>query len=205
MTARPSPLNGSSAASSSDCTCCRTRRMFASASTRSLMLRAKASRSTARALPAGTRQASAASINWLPKARISALSSPTPEVGSSDRRELEHTSSARWSLTWAGERNRGFCSKSSTVCPERARRNAHSQPARPPPTTAMDNFCIYSPLRAECKKKRLLASMRAIINNMLFFISKLLSLKIAMIGLLFCMPRALFPSSSKMRIVKRLF
>ena len=49
------------------------------------------------------------------------------------RRQCEEIRRERW---------RGFCSNKTTSCPLRASRRAHSQPARPPPTRATDNFCI---------------------------------------------------------------
>ncbi len=59
----------------------------------------KASRSTARAPPAGTWQASAAAMINEPQTRISACSRPTALCSqSSERKELEQTSSARPSV-----------------------------------------------------------------------------------------------------------
>ena len=56
------------------------------------------SRSTARALPAGTFVASAASMIKDPIMRISSFNSPTALLKASERKELEHTSSANPSL-----------------------------------------------------------------------------------------------------------
>ncbi|GBC80198.1 hypothetical protein HRbin09_01432 [bacterium HR09] len=64
--------------------------------------RAKPSRSTAKASPAGKRWARAQAKIREPSASISRFKSPTAFSGLSERRELEHTSSARRSLWWAG-------------------------------------------------------------------------------------------------------
>ncbi len=77
--------------------------MFGSPSMTRVTSAENRSRSTARALPAGTRVASAAARTRLPRARISSLSNPTPVDGSSERRELEQTSSAKLGLPWASE------------------------------------------------------------------------------------------------------
>ena len=74
-----------------------------SASMRAVMAAAKSSRLTASALPAGTAVSRATAMTALPRAAISTLSSPTAVTGSSERRELEQTSSANSGLTWAGE------------------------------------------------------------------------------------------------------
>ena len=63
------------------------------------MAAAKCSRSTARALPAGTWVSRATAMTALPSSAISTLSRPTAVTGSSERRELEHTSSASSGLT----------------------------------------------------------------------------------------------------------
>ena len=94
------------------------------------------SRSTARALPAGMRVASAASMTRLPSSRISSLSTPTALPRSSERKELEQTSSASPGLTCASENTSGFISNKRTDTPARASSYAHSHPASPPPMMA---------------------------------------------------------------------
>lgn len=135
--------NSASTGSSSDSTCCSTRVRLAWAVTRSVMARAKASRSTARALPAGTRWP-ASSIKSLPRARISALSRPTPEVSSSERRELEHTSLSQV-ITDMGSRPVGGLLFKQGYGVTGAPDGGAFTPAAPPPTTAMDMVCIHSP------------------------------------------------------------
>ena len=58
---------------------------------------------TASALPAGTRTASATAMSALPSSRSSCLIRPTPDASSSDRKELEQTSSASCGMECAGE------------------------------------------------------------------------------------------------------
>ena len=97
---------------------------------------AKISRSTASAEPAGTLAPSAARITSEPMVRISWCSRPTALVStSSERRELEQTSSARPSVAWASVARTGRISCSTTRWPARAICQAASEPARPPPIT----------------------------------------------------------------------
>src|SRR5262245_19686687 len=105
------------------------------ACTASSIQAAKRSRSTASAPPAGTRQASAAASTTEPSRRSSSCSRPTALCRRSERRLFEHTSSAKRSLTCAGERLCGFISHSRTRTPRRASASAASQPARPAPIT----------------------------------------------------------------------
>ena len=93
------------------------------------------SRSTASAPPAGTRQASAASMTSEPSRRISSLSRPTAFSTLFARSELEHTSSAKPSLRCAGVKLLGLISTSRTGTPRRTSCQAASQPASPAPTT----------------------------------------------------------------------
>ena len=58
--------------------------------------------STARAEPAGTLDARAASMVRLPRTDISAFKRPMAFSGISERRELEQQSSAKRSVWWAG-------------------------------------------------------------------------------------------------------
>ena len=96
---------------------------------------AKPVRSTARAWPAGTLWRSAAAITSESARRISSCRRPTAlRSASSERKELEQTSSASRSLTWASVPRTGRISQSSTGTPRRAICHAASQPARPPPT-----------------------------------------------------------------------
>src|SRR5262245_29866197 len=104
-------------------------------STASVMRRAKATRSTASARPAGTAHSSAASMTSEPSRRISSLSSPAAFESPAARSEFEQTSSAKSRERWAGEKRSGFISKSSTSTPRRAICHAASQPARPAPIT----------------------------------------------------------------------
>ena len=67
--------------------------------------------------------------------RISAFSSPTAFESSSLRRELEQTSSAKYSEEWAGVIFSGFISHRRTGIPRLASCQAHSLPARPAPKT----------------------------------------------------------------------
>ena len=126
----------SSAGSSSEAISRSTTRMLGSCRISSVSLWEKALRSTASALPAGTRVASAAAMKGLAKSRSSCLSRPMPLASSSLRREFEQTSSEKLSALCAGDRFPGFCSKRVTGTPERASTLAHSQPARPAPTMA---------------------------------------------------------------------
>ena len=103
-------------------------------SIRSVTAREKPSRSTARAPPAGTWQASAAAITSELQARISACNRPTALCSkSSERKELEQTSSARPSVWCAAVVRAGRISCKTTDTPASAACQAASQPARPPP------------------------------------------------------------------------
>ena len=80
----------------------------------------KPSRSTASAPPAGTWLASAARITSEPSRRISSCSRPTALVSrSSERNELEHTSSAKPSVLCAAVLSVGRISCSTTGTPRR--------------------------------------------------------------------------------------
>ncbi len=106
------------------------------ASRASVMAAAKPSRSTASAPPAGTWWASAARITSEPQARSSAWSTPTALVSaSSERSELEQTSSPSRSVACASVERTGRISCSTTGTPRDASAQAASEPARPPPTT----------------------------------------------------------------------
>ncbi len=71
----------------------------------------------------------------LPARRISACKSPLAFVGPSPPKELEQTISASRPVAWAGVIFFGRISKRRTGTPSRARVQAASLPARPPPTT----------------------------------------------------------------------
>ena len=95
----------------------------------------KPSRSTASAPPAGTWLASAARMISEPSRRISACSRPTALLAaSSERNELEQTSSARPSVRCASVIRSGRISCSTTGMPALATCQAASEPARPAPT-----------------------------------------------------------------------
>ena len=101
----------------------------------SVTIFANASRSTARAPPAGTFTASAHSIIRELSFRISSFSNPTALYIPSARKELLQTSSAKSGLLWAGENFLGFISYKSTKIPILASCHAASQPASPAPIT----------------------------------------------------------------------
>ena len=111
------------------------RRTFTSgcASSRAWTSSAKPSRSTAKALPAGTLWASAACRISEPHRRISSCSTPTALASaSSDRKELEQTSSASVSVRWASvpRSGRNFVQDNRDAGPRRLpRRLAARQPA----------------------------------------------------------------------------
>ena len=108
----------------------------------------KSSRSTASAPPAGTRASSAQARTRLPARRSSSWRSPTALCGSSERSELEQTSSANPSRRCTGDRRPGFISTRSTSTPARASVQAASLPARPAPTTVTrSGMCLPSPSR----------------------------------------------------------
>ena len=97
-----------------------------------------ASRSTASAPPAGTRLASPDDRISEPQRRISSCSRPTALFSmSSERNELEQTSSARPSVWWASVMRTGRISCRITGTPARAICHAASLPANPPPMTWM--------------------------------------------------------------------
>jgi len=78
-------------------------------------VREKASRSTARLVPAGTRLASA---HFRIRESIlfnSALRIPVAELGSSLLKEFEQTISAAWSVVWAGVLQWGLISLIRTL------------------------------------------------------------------------------------------
>src|ERR1700712_5550232 len=107
----------------------------------------KPSRSTARAPPAGTWLASAARMISEPKRRISACSSPTALLAaSSERNELEHTSSARPSVRCASVMRSGRISCSTTGMPAPATCQAASEPARPAPTICTGGNGVWVPV-----------------------------------------------------------
>src|SRR5512146_3425391 len=110
-------------------------RMYGRARTASVTIRPKRSRSTASAFPAGTRARFASAIRFDPSSRSSALRSPFPDCGSSEPRELLHTSSANHPVRCAGEETPGRTSPRSTDMPAAERTSAASAPARPAPTT----------------------------------------------------------------------
>ncbi len=116
-----------------------------SAASASVTAAANASRSTARAPPAGTLWASAQRMISESSARISRCSTPTALVSeSSERNELEQTSSAQKSVLWASVARKGRISCSTTGTPARAICQAASEPASPPPITWMgagEEFC----------------------------------------------------------------
>jgi len=85
-----------------------------------VMAAANRSRSTARALPAGTEAARALAMISESKRSISRLSSPAAWSGSSLRRELLQTSSARSPVRCAGVERTGRISWSTTGVPRRA-------------------------------------------------------------------------------------
>src|SRR5450756_2894975 len=93
--------------------------------------------STAKALPAGRRLASAHRTMAEFRSRSSALRRPLATRTASEPRELLQTSSPNRSVSWMSVWRKGRISHSSTVRPRRARVNAASLPARPPPTTRM--------------------------------------------------------------------
>src|SRR6202035_3627045 len=75
-----------------------------------------------------------------PSLRISACSSPTALLAaSSERNELEQTSSARPSVRWASDIRCGRISCRTTGIPDLATCQAASEPARPAPTIWTDS------------------------------------------------------------------
>src|SRR5205085_10406248 len=95
----------------------------------------KPCRSTASAPPAGSLCVSAARMISEPARRISSWITPTALFcASSERKELEQTSSARWSVTCASVPRTGRISCSTTGTPADASCHAASLPSRPPPT-----------------------------------------------------------------------
>ena len=112
----------------------------------------KARRSTARAPPASTRWASAQDMMREPQRRSSSFSSPTAFSSWSERRELEHTSSANSGLWWAGVIFSGFISCSSTGMPRWASCQAASQPARPAPMIFTGSIALLLEIRPPCRR-----------------------------------------------------
>ena len=107
-----------------------------SASSAAWTASAKPSRSTASAPPAGSLCASPAPRIREPQRRISSCSSPTALwSGSSERNELEQTSSASVPVLCASVSRTGRISCRITGTPARASCQAASLPARPPPIT----------------------------------------------------------------------
>ncbi|MGY3458821.1 hypothetical protein ACVWW5_004271 [Bradyrhizobium sp. LM3.4] len=99
----------------------------------------KPSRSTASAPPAGTWLASAARMISESRRRISACSRPTALLAaSSERNELEQTSSASPSVRCASVMRVGRISCSTTGTPDLATCQAASEPARPAPMTCTE-------------------------------------------------------------------
>jgi hypothetical protein len=108
-------------------------------SSRSVTAREKPSRSTASAPPAGSLWASALARISDPARRISSCSRPTALFSaSSERSELEQTSSAQSAVWWASVPRTGRISWSTTGTPAEASCQAASLPARPAPTTWTD-------------------------------------------------------------------
>jgi hypothetical protein len=102
---------------------------------RSVTASAKGSRSTASAPPAGRRWRSAISMISPPACRISQCRRPTAFCSSSsERKELEHTISARLPVRWAKVPTLGRISWMTTGMPRLAACHAASDPAMPPPT-----------------------------------------------------------------------
>ena len=106
------------------------------ASRRAVISAEKGTRSMASALPAGTAWRSAVAMTRPEAARISQWRRPTAFCSwSSERKELEQTSSARAAVWWAGVPVAGRISCRTTGTPISAACQAASEPARPPPMT----------------------------------------------------------------------
>src|SRR4029453_17556424 len=115
----------------------------------------KPSRSTASAPPAGTWLASAQRMISEPSRRISACSRPTALLAaSSERNELEQTSSARPSVRCASVIRCGRISCRTTRTPPLATCQAASEPARPPPTTWTVSVRVEEFMRAALARFR---------------------------------------------------
>ena len=114
------------------------------------------SRSTASAPPAGTWLASAQRMISEPSRRISACSRPTALLAaSSERNELEQTSSARPSVRCASVIRNGRISCRTTRTPALATCQAASEPARPPPITwTVSVWGVEEIMRAELARFR---------------------------------------------------
>src|SRR6185295_628795 len=123
----------------------RTRRMSGSAATVAVTSRAKASRSTARAPPAGTFTRSATFTMSESSRRISSFRRPEAVSSRFDLSELEQTSSARSPVLCTGVGRTGRISCSSTRTPRRAACQAASEPARPPPMMMTRVACMECP------------------------------------------------------------
>ena len=116
----------------------------------SVMAAENASRSTASAPPASTRCSSAQAMMREPQRRSSSFSRPTAFSSWSERRELEHTSSPKLALWWAGLIFLGFISSRRTGMPRWASCQAASLPASPAPITitgSMDSSLCYWSVR----------------------------------------------------------
>ena len=112
-------------------------------SSRLVISRAKPSRSTASAPPAGSLCLSPAARISEPQRRISSCSRPTALfTASSERKELEQTSSASCAVLWASVPRTGRISWRTTGMPAEASCQAASLPARPPPTTWMGGIAL---------------------------------------------------------------
>ena len=93
----------------------------------------------------GTWQAAAHSNSNEPGMTISAFSRPGALVDPLGAKESEQTSSANWSVSWAGVMLRGPHFPKVYFHPRRAAPQAASQPASPPPTTVILLFCTRIP------------------------------------------------------------
>jgi len=136
------------------------------ASSRACTAPAKPSLSTASAPPAGTLCSSAAARISEPQRRISACSTPTALASaSSERKELEQTSSASVSVWCASVPRSGRISCRITGAPAPAACHAASQPARPPPTMWMGDGEVDGTIAAPnpligCRKASAVAPRR---------------------------------------------
>ena len=107
---------------------------FGCARTAAVTASENATRSTASAPPAGSLWASAMRMISEPQRRISSCSNPTALCSwSSERKELEHTSSAKPPVRWASVSFCGRISWMMTLAPASAACQAASEPARPAP------------------------------------------------------------------------
>ena len=102
----------------------------------------KPSLSTDNALPDGTAFSLARGKSLHPKRSSSSLRSPEAVQGSDDLSELEHTSSARFSVLCAPVVRAGRISYIFTAYPRSRSCNAHSHPASPPPMIFTSRFSL---------------------------------------------------------------